>query len=64
MFKNMFRKFDQDNSGLISRDELRSAVKELNSKITEEELEDIIKSANFDSSGQLNFENFVAIVTK
>lgn len=64
MFKNMFVKFDKDRSGLISREELRAAVKELNSKITEEELDEIINDANFDSSGQLNFDNFVAIVTK
>lgn len=64
LLKNMFRKFDKDRSGLISREELRAAVKELNSKICEDELEEIINDANFDSNGQLNFDNFVTILTK
>lgn len=60
----MFQKFDKDNSGLISKDELKQAIRELNSKITDEGIEEIMSNGEFDETGQLNYENFVKIVTK
>ena len=64
IYRQMFDKFDKDGSGLISKDELRLAVKELNSKISDANVEEIIESANFDNNGQMNFESFIEIVSK
>jgi len=60
----MFSKFDKDKSGLISKEELRMSVKELNPKVSQEELDQIIVHAEFNEDGQLNYENFVKIVRK
>jgi Ca2+-binding EF-hand superfamily protein len=64
IFRKMFDKFDNDGSGLISKDELRISVRELNPKITKEELDEIIGNALFNEAGQLTYENFVEIVKK
>jgi Ca2+-binding EF-hand superfamily protein len=64
IFRKMFDKFDNDGSGLISKDELRISVRELNPKITKEELDEIIGNALFNEAGQLTYENFVDIVKK
>ena len=60
----MFKKFDKDDSGLISKEELSQAVRELNSSVTDAEIEDIISGGCFDENGQLNYENFIKIVTR
>ncbi len=64
IFRKMFDKFDNDGSGLISKDELSMSVRELNPKITKEELDEIIGNALFNEAGQLTYENFVDIVKK
>lgn len=62
IFQKMFNKFDEDGSGLISKSELSQAMKELNPKITDDDMKDIIENACFDDDDQLNYENFIKIV--
>jgi len=64
IFKQMFQKFDKDNSGKISKMELKQAIRELNNKVTEEGVEEIVSYGDFDANGQLDYENFVKIVTQ
>lgn len=51
-----FKRFDTDNSGTISRDELRQALKE-HANI-EEDIEEILDDVDKNKDGQIDFEEF------
>ncbi|XP_065889841.1 calmodulin-like isoform X2 [Dysidea avara] len=56
-----FRVFDKDANGFISAAELRHVMMNLgDQKLTEEEVEEMIREADVDGDGQINFEDFVA----
>ncbi|XP_049818081.1 calmodulin-beta isoform X2 [Aethina tumida] len=61
--KEAFRVFDKNNDGLISSTELRHVMTSLGEKLTEEEVDDMIKEADLDGDGQVNYEEFVSILT-
>lgn len=50
------RVFDKDNNGLISSTELRRVMTNLGEKLTEEEVEDMIKEADMDGDGMVNYD--------
>ncbi|KAL5009277.1 hypothetical protein ScPMuIL_014858 [Solemya velum] len=63
--KDAFKVFDKDNNGLISAKELRSVMTNLGEKLTEEEVEEMIKEADIDGDGQVNYTgNIIIIVYK
>eukprot|EP00210_Caulerpa_lentillifera_P007276 g6958.t1 len=53
---NAFKKFDTDNSGAISKDELRQALREHSCAI--EEIEQILEEADTNKDGEIDFEEF------
>jgi len=56
-----FRVFDKDANGFISAAELRHVMMNLgDQKLTEEDAEEMIREADVDGDGQINFEDFVA----
>merc|ERR1719236_202234 len=48
-----FKVFDKDGNGFISAAELRHVMTNLGEKLTEEEVEEMIKEADFDGDGQV-----------
>lgn len=52
----IFRVFDKNNDGLISSNELRHVMTSLGERLTEEEVDDMIKEADLDGDGQVNYE--------
>ena len=60
----VFRLFDDDKSGFISRKSLRRVAKELGETMTEEELMEMIERADNDADGQVSPEEFYNIMTK
>lgn len=57
--------FDKNNDGLISSNELRHVMTSLGERLSEEEVDDMIKEADLDGDGQVNYEGiFVAYVNK
>lgn len=48
--------FDKDNNGLISSTELRRVMTNLGEKLTEAEVEDMIKEADVDGDGMVNYD--------
>lgn len=50
------RVFDKDQNGLISSTELRRVMTNLGEKLTEEEVEDMIKEADMDGDGMINYD--------
>lgn len=56
------RVFDKDNNGLISSTELRRVMTNLGEKLTEEEVEDMIKEADMDGDGMINYDGKICTV--
>ena len=51
-----FRTFDKDGNGNISVVELRQAMTNLGERLTDEEVDEMIKEAEKDGSGLVNYE--------
>lgn len=49
--------FDREGSGYIDGKELRHALLNLGEKLTEEEVDDLMKEAGVDTDGQLNYSS-------
>lgn len=47
--------FDKNNDGLISSSELRRVMTNLGEKLSEEEVDDMIKEADMDGDGMVNY---------
>ena len=60
----IFQKFDEDESGYIDVEELRTMVKTCGVDMTIEELQEIIKEFDTDGSGQIDFQEFIQIFMK
>lgn len=61
--KEAFRVFDKEGKGYISAAELRNVMTNLGEKLTDEEVDEMIREADIDGDGQINYEEFVQIMT-
>lgn len=59
-----FRVFDRDGDGHISTTELRMVMLNLGEKMSEEEVEHMIKEADEDGDGQVNYEGIFVYWTR
>jgi calmodulin len=59
---NAFRVFDKDANGLISSSELRHLMTTLGDKLTDEEVDEMIREADIDGDGYINYEEFVRMM--
>lgn len=50
-----FRVFDKNNDGLISSTELRHVMTNLGERLSDEEVDDMIKEADLDGDGMVNY---------
>jgi len=57
-----FREFDKDGSGSIDRSELKNAMREYNSEMSEGEIDRLLQIVDKDVSGSINYEEFIAQV--
>ena len=57
------RVFDKDGNGYISAAELRHVMTNLGEKLTDEEVDEMIREADIDGDGQVNYEEFVTMMT-
>jgi calmodulin len=60
---DQFRVFDKDGNGYISAAELRHVMTNLGEKLTDEEVDEMIREADIDGDGQVNYEEFVTMMT-
>ena len=54
--REAFRVFDKDGNGFISAAELRHVITNLGEKLTDEEVDELIREADIDGDGEVNYE--------
>lgn len=54
--RDAFRVFDKDGNGLISSHELRQIMMNLGEKLTDEELDEMMREADLNGDGQIDYE--------
>ncbi|XP_027931502.1 calmodulin-like protein 11 isoform X2 [Vigna unguiculata] len=60
--KEAFRVFDKDQDGYISASELRSVMRTIGEKVTDEEVAQMVKEADLDGDGLVDYEEFVRMM--
>jgi Ca2+-binding EF-hand superfamily protein len=60
-YEAVFNIFDMDGSKTISQAELRRIMAEHGERLTDEEVEDMINSADTTGRGNINLEDFLAV---
>ncbi|XP_062207196.1 calmodulin-2/4-like [Phragmites australis] len=60
--KEAFRVFDKDQNGFISAAELRHVMSNLGEKLTDEEVDEMVREADVDGDGRINYEEFVKVM--
>lgn len=60
--RTIFDKFDEDKSGAVSTYEMTKMVKELGLNLSPAEVGNLMKEADPDGSGQIEFEEFVTVM--
>ena len=60
---NCFQVFDKDGNGFISAAELRHVMTNLGEKLTDEEVDEMIREADIDGDGQVKCVSSCCICT-
>merc|ERR1719347_139688 len=56
--REAFHSFDLDGDGFITKEELKTALRNMGQQITEEEIAHMLEMADADGDGQITFEEF------
>ena len=54
--KQAFKVFDKDGDGYISADELKEVMKNLGESLSAKEVDDMLKEADINGDGKIDFE--------
>jgi Ca2+-binding EF-hand superfamily protein len=60
--RDAFRLFDKERNGFISRDSMKSLLREIDDKLTDAELDAAIDEIDEDGSGKIEFEEFFELM--
>ena len=56
--------FDRDNSGSINHNEVKHVVTKLNLKINDDQINDMMKIADRDGDGEVNYSEFIRLIRR
>ena len=60
-----FERFDKDHSGCISKEELMQVLEARGIQmVTMEQINELLKEIDVDNSGEIDYEEFVLLMTK
>ena len=59
-----FRVFDRDGNGYISATDLRALMENLGEELSEEEVQDMMREADGNGDGHIDYKEFVAMMSK
>ena len=59
--KEAFRIYDRDGQGYITTDVLKEILREIDSELTEDDLDNIIEEVDEDGSGTLDFDGKITL---
>ncbi|KAI9085111.1 hypothetical protein K1719_032927 [Acacia pycnantha] len=59
--KDMFKKMDSDNDGIVSIEELKAGFRNFGSQLAESEVQMLIEAVDTNGKGRLDYEEFVAV---
>lgn len=57
--REAFRVFDKDGTGYISAAELRHIMTNLGERLTDEEVDEMLREADVDPEGQIHYDDFI-----
>eukprot|EP00915_Cephaloidophora_sp_WS-2016_P002573 GHVH01003451.1.p1 GENE.GHVH01003451.1~~GHVH01003451.1.p1 ORF type:complete len:151 (+),score=41.97 GHVH01003451.1:86-538(+) len=60
--REAFKVFDREGNGFISAAELRHVMTNLGEKLSDEEVDEMIREADIDGDGQINYVEFVRMM--
>ena len=60
--REAFRMFDNYGTGLINLLQMRNALQNLGEKLRDEELDELLREADIDADGNVNYEELVQII--
>ncbi|XP_064623000.1 calmodulin-A-like [Lineus longissimus] len=60
--KMAFKVFDKDGNGFISFEELKHVMTQLGEKLTDEEVQEMIREADIDGDGRIDITEFVEMI--
>ncbi|KAG8843282.1 hypothetical protein FRB91_003479 [Serendipita sp. 411] len=60
-FKEIFKVFDKDGNGYISGPELKNVMLNLGEKMSDQEIEDLIRDVDIDGDGQINYQDTFSV---
>ena len=61
-YREAFKVFDSDGNGFINASELRQVMLNLGEKLSEEEVEMMIKEADTNGDGLVNYDEFISMM--
>ena len=61
-FNTIFKMFDKDENGYIEKDELKQMMAKLGEKLTDGEIDEMMKEADTDNDGRVNYNEFLAMM--
>lgn len=61
--KAAFQVFDLDGDGYITKEELKTAMEMIGEAVTDNQLDYVIRLADTDKDGRINYEEFVKLLT-
>ena len=57
--RQAFRMFDRDCSGTVNAQELRHVMMNLGEKLSEDEVDEMMREADVDGDGEINYEGMI-----